>query len=186
MVTTYCQQQVLWLKITVSNVVLVAVSHGIEKDYAYITGFLLVVVTLLHDTIEEFSTHHFLGDQVVKLRFVKHIVKADDVLVLQFGKDLDFILQGDLILLRQLGFGDNLDGKGICSLSVRPFLHNREGTLSKLFFFFLFSLFCLELLFGVQLWCLLFKIVVWRGKRQSENTEVTVCRLVYWYTAAYN
>jgi hypothetical protein len=58
----------------VCYVVFMTVIHRIEQNEAYVTSLLLVVITLLDDPVEQFSTHHLLCDEVVILRLVEDIV----------------------------------------------------------------------------------------------------------------
>ena len=93
------------------HLVFVAIMHRIEQDEANITSFLFVVITFLDDPVEQFSTHHLFCDEVIILWLVEDVVQADDVLVLEFCKDCDFILQRNLILLGQFRFRNDLDSE---------------------------------------------------------------------------
>ena len=62
---------------------IVTVFHGLEQDLAYISRLLLVIITLLNDSIKKFATHHFFSDKIVKLRFLEDIVESDYVLMLK-------------------------------------------------------------------------------------------------------
>ena len=90
---------------------LVAVVHGVKQNEANIAGFLFVVIGLLDNPIKQFSSQHLFRDQIVVSWLVKDIVETDDVLVLEFLQDGDFVLQSNLVLLGQFGFGDDFDGK---------------------------------------------------------------------------
>jgi hypothetical protein len=116
----------------VGDLVVVTVLQCLEQDDTYITSFLLVIVTLLHNTIKQLSPKHFLCNEIVKLWLLKDIVKSDNVLVLQFFEDGNFILESYLILLGKLGLGHNLNSERIIGLLVRSLLYDREGTLPKL------------------------------------------------------
>jgi len=70
----------------------VTVMHRIEQDEADVARLLLVIIALLDDPVEQFSTHHLLGDEVLVLWFVEDIVQPDDVFVVYFCQDSDFIL----------------------------------------------------------------------------------------------
>ena len=126
------QQQILGLQIAVGNLLAVAVRQRLEQRPAHVARLLLVVVLLGHDAIEQLPAAHLFGDQVVVLRFVKDVVQADDVRMLEFLEDIDLILEGQLVLLGELGLGHDLDGKGAAGLFVRSLLDDREGTLAEL------------------------------------------------------
>lgn len=129
---TYRQEQVLRLQIAMGNLVFVAEKHGVKQDYANISGFFFVVVTLLNNSVKQLSSHHLFGHQVIELSLIEHIVESNDVFVLQLLQDGDFVFEGDFILLRKLRFGDNLDRKRVMGLSVGSFLYDRESTFSQL------------------------------------------------------
>jgi hypothetical protein len=129
---TYRQEQIFWLQITVGHLVTVAIAHGVKKNFADISSFLFVVITLLHNAIEKFTTHHLLSNKIVEYSLVENVIKPNNVFVLQFRKDGDFILQSGFVFLGQLGFGHNLDSKGPTSLFVGSLFDNGESTFAEL------------------------------------------------------
>jgi hypothetical protein len=129
---THRQQQILWLQISMSHLVFVAVCHCLEENLAGVSCFFLVVITLLHDTIEQLSSQHLFCDEIVELFLLKDIVKPYDIAVFQFGQNIDFILQSLCIFWSKLSLCHNLDSKRFPRLLVRAFLDNREGPRPKL------------------------------------------------------
>jgi hypothetical protein len=109
-----------------------AVFQGFEQDFAYISRLLFVIITLLDNSVEEFSTQHLFRDHVIKLSLFEYIIKSDNVLLREFLQNVDLVLERNFIFLRQFRFGNNLNGKGFVALTVGTFLDYRKGSLAKL------------------------------------------------------
>jgi hypothetical protein len=129
---TYEQQQIFRLQIAMSHLVRMTISQSFEENLANITSFLLVIVRLLDDSIEQFTSTHFLSHEVVVLTFIKDIIQPDDVLVLKLFQNRNLVLQCVLIFLGQFSLGDNLDGKGIARLFMHPIFNDRKGPFTEL------------------------------------------------------
>jgi hypothetical protein len=112
--------------------VFVTVTNGLENDFANIPSFLFVVVGLLNNPIKELSAAHFFRHEIIVLGFVKYIIEANNVRMVEILEDGDFILEGDLIFLSKLGLCDNLNGKSVAGLFVRAILDDGEGAFSEL------------------------------------------------------
>ena len=89
--TTYQQEQVFGFQITVCHLFAVYVLHGFKQHHRGISGFLFVVVRLLHNAVKQFATHHFFRHQVVIVLFVKGIVQANDIGVIHFFEYVNFV-----------------------------------------------------------------------------------------------
>jgi hypothetical protein len=114
------------------HVMLVTILHGLKQYLGHITGLLFVVVTLLHNPIKEFTAHHFFRHEVVVFLFLKDIVETDNVGVLDFLQNRNLVSEGNLVFFRQLGLGDNLNGKGFARRPVGTLLDDGKGTGTEL------------------------------------------------------
>mmetsp|Transcript_21423 Transcript_21423/g.35849 ORF Transcript_21423/g.35849 Transcript_21423/m.35849 type:complete len:306 (-) Transcript_21423:419-1336(-) len=82
-----CHQQVFWLQITMSNVLIVHVLDGIEQGHHQVSGFLLVVVRLLYDAVKQLAPADLLQHKVEVARLLEEVQGPNDVWVVQRLQD---------------------------------------------------------------------------------------------------
>ena len=85
-----------------SDLLLVAVLHSLEQNDTSVACFLLVVVRLLHDAVKKLSAHHLFRHEIIMLLLIKNIIQANNVWMLQLLKDVNLVLESDLVFMCQL------------------------------------------------------------------------------------
>jgi hypothetical protein len=108
------------------------ISNSLEQNLANIPRLLLIVKTLAHDPIKQFSPFHLLGNEVIIRWFLVDIVKTNNVFVFQFLEDINFILEGDLVFFGEFGFGNNFDGVVFVGSAFGGFDDYGEGSFTEL------------------------------------------------------
>ena len=89
-----------------------AVIHRLQQYLARVPRLLLVVIALRHDPVEQLAPLARLHHQEERVLLVEEVVQADDVgAAVQRRKDGHLVLEGDDVLLLELGPLDALDGE---------------------------------------------------------------------------
>jgi hypothetical protein len=129
---TYQEQEIFGLQVTMRHMTLVTVLNGLKENPGHITGLLFIVVTLLNNPIKEFSSHHLFRHKIVVILLLIDIIETNNVWMLEFRQDGNLILERHFVFFRQLGLGDNLNGKGFTILLIRTLLDDGKCTGTEL------------------------------------------------------
>jgi hypothetical protein len=129
---TYQKQEIFRLQVTMRHMTLVTVLNGLKENPGHITGFLFIVVTLLNNPIKEFSSHHLFRNKIVEILLLKDIIETNNVWMLEFRQAGNLILERHFVFFRQLGLGDNLNGKGFTRLLIPTLLDDGKCTGTEL------------------------------------------------------
>jgi len=125
------KQNVLWLEISVDNVVLMAVVDALEYLLHEDGSITLREFASLENLIEKFTSLADLGNEVVSLLILEELVHLDDVGVIDLLENVDLVEEHALLILVHIALSQDLDGPLGVRLSVHTKTHLTESASSE-------------------------------------------------------
>ena len=105
-----------------------AVANGLKDLLGYDCSFKFTEFLSLCNLIKEFNSITQFSYKEDTTLVLVHLVKSDDIWMVQILQDIDLVLQSDTLLLTHVKFIDDLDGTHFTSRFLLAFLDSTEGT----------------------------------------------------------
>jgi hypothetical protein len=121
------QQQIFRLQVPVDHLRLMAIMESIKQNPDQVPRLLLVIALLLHNPVKQFPPQTNLQHQIILLPVLVKIKQLHNVVMLHVPQNRHFLLQGLIVLHRQLRALHHLDGSLAAVGLTRAFIHNRIG-----------------------------------------------------------